>query len=74
MRRRVEVGADMQRHGDLLPAGLVERQSLDPPNRWARIAGKRGGVQREILGEVDELHDAARVMRKQCTCAPAPAS
>ena len=56
MRGRVEVRADVQRHGDLLAPGAVEREVLDPADRRARIAGKRRRVQREVLREIEEFH------------------
>src|SRR2546429_8894771 len=42
MRRGVQVRADVERHRDLLAAGAVEREGLDPANRRAGVAGKRG--------------------------------
>ncbi len=70
MRGRIEVGADVEGHRDLLAAGLVERQALDPADGGPGVAGERGGVEREVLGEVDELHSGVvPAMRKQCTCA-----
>ena len=50
MRRCIEVGADVQRHRDLLAAGLVEREPLDPADGRARIAGEGRRVKREVLG------------------------
>src|SRR5690242_9052757 len=54
--RGVEMRADVEGHRDLLPAGLLERQALDPPDRRAWITRERRGVQREVLGEVEEPH------------------
>src|SRR5712691_1402779 len=56
VRGRVEVRADVQRHRDLLPAGLLEREPLDPANRRPRIARERRRVEGEVLGEVEEPH------------------
>ncbi len=56
VRRRVEVRAYMQRHRDLLPACLLERETLDPSDRGSRIARECGRVEREILGEVEKSH------------------
>src|SRR5438132_1319397 len=54
VRRCIQVGADVHRHRDLLAAGLVERQPLDPADGRPRVTGEGGGVEREVLGEVDE--------------------
>src|SRR6266852_9761687 len=62
MRRRIQVGADVEGHGDLLATGLVERQALDPADGGAGVAGERRRVEGEVLGEVDELHEAVRVI------------
>ena len=56
MRRRVEVRADVERHRDLLASRAVEGQVLDPPDRWAGIAGERRRVKREVLGKVEVSH------------------
>jgi hypothetical protein len=56
MGRAVQVRADVQRHGDLLAARLVKSQPLDPANGRPGVAGKRGRMQREILGQIDEFH------------------
>src|SRR5207245_1039678 len=56
VRRPGEVRADVQRHRDLLAAGAIEGQVLDPPDLRARVARERGRVQREVLREVEELH------------------
>src|SRR5207247_9071228 len=45
VRRSVEVGAYVERHGDLLPARLLECEPFDPADRGAGVAGERGGVQ-----------------------------
>src|ERR1700675_4211235 len=52
MGRGIQVRADVQGHRDLLPAGLVKRQTLDPADRRPRIAGEGRRVQREVLREV----------------------
>src|SRR6202011_4940482 len=44
MRGRIEVGADVQRHRDLLASRLVEGEPLDPADGRARVAGEGGGV------------------------------
>jgi hypothetical protein len=49
MHRAVQVGADVQRRGDLLAADLVERQPLDPLDRGAVVAGERRRVHAEVL-------------------------
>src|SRR5690242_5237112 len=58
VRGRVEVRAHVQGHRDLLPARLLERKSLDPADRRPRITRERWGVQREVLREVEEPHEA----------------
>ena len=58
VRRGVEVRADVQRGGDLLAAGLVEGQALDPLDRRTVVAGERGRVDREVLREIEHLHAA----------------
>ena len=54
--RSVEVGADVERGRDLLPARLLEGQALDPLDAGAVVAGEGGRVDREVLGEVEQLH------------------
>src|SRR6266851_5614822 len=56
VRRRVEVRADVQRHRDLLAAGAIEGQVLDPPDLRTRVAGEGRRVQGKVLREVEELH------------------
>src|SRR4029077_7333262 len=58
VRRRVEMRADVQGHRDLLPARPLEREALDPANRGSGITRERGGMQREVLREVEESHVA----------------
>src|SRR5438270_5449342 len=60
MRRGVEVGADVKGHRDLLPAGLLEREALDPADRRAGVARERGSVEGEVLGEVEKPHLTSR--------------
>src|SRR5207302_10796928 len=67
MRRCVQVRADVERHRDLLTAGAVEREVLDPANRGAGVTGKRRRVEREVLREVEEPHDARDVNTERCT-------
>ena len=45
MRGRVQMRADVQRHRDLLSAGAVEGEVLDPPDGGAGVAGERRRVQ-----------------------------
>ena len=52
----VEVGADVERHRDLLPAGLLEREAFDPADRGSGIARERRGVEGEVLREVEKSH------------------
>src|SRR4029077_20589743 len=63
MGRRVEVRADVQRHRDLLPARLVEREALDPADRRAGAAREGRRVQREVLCQVEEFHGTASLER-----------
>src|SRR5258708_36411517 len=53
---RTQVRADVERHCDLLSAGLVERKVLDPSNGRTRIPGESRRVHREILSEVEISH------------------
>ena len=55
---RVEMGADVERHRHFLAAGLLERQPLYPLDRGPRVARESGGVHREVLRQVKELHCA----------------
>ena len=52
----VQVRRDVQRGGDLLAAGPVEGEALDPFDAGARVAGESRRVHREVLREVENLH------------------
>src|SRR5690348_9619038 len=56
VRRRIEMGADVQGHRDLLPARLLEREALDPADGRPGVARERGRVEREVLRQVEEPH------------------
>src|SRR5258708_9190084 len=58
VRRPVEVGADVQCQGELLPARALEREVLHPADRRTWVAGERRRVEREVLRQVDEFHFA----------------
>src|SRR5262249_5886074 len=50
------MGADVKRRGDLLAAGLFERESLDPLHAGPVVGGEGGSVHREVLAQVEQLH------------------
>src|SRR5215218_4681163 len=54
--RPVQVRADVQGRGDLLPADLVEGQPLDPLDRRAVVAGEGRRVHAEVLRQVEHPH------------------
>ena len=56
VRGSIEMGADVERGGDLLAAGLVEGQALDPLHAGPVVAGEGRRVDREVLGQVEQLH------------------
>src|SRR5882672_350233 len=56
VRRRVQVGADVERHGDFLPARPVEREVLDPPDGRSGVPGEGWRVEGEVLREVEVPH------------------
>src|SRR5512132_1850145 len=54
--RPVQVGADVQGRGDLLPPDLVEGQPLHPLDRRAVVAGEGRRVHAEVLRQVEPPH------------------
>src|SRR5215510_4573864 len=50
------MGAHVKRRGDLLAAGLFERESLDPLHAGPVVGGEGGSVHREVLAQVEQLH------------------
>jgi len=63
MRRRVQVGADVERHGDFLAPRPVEREVLDPPYGGSGVPGEGRRMEGEVLSEVEVPHWIANFER-----------
>ena len=57
----------MERHRDLLTAGTIEGEVLDPADRRTRVAGESRRMQREVLGEVEKPHVRCDARTERCT-------